>query len=279
MAARDAHAQQVGRRTIPPCSFPGGPRCVRELRKDSMAVAREYSKPDLSSTFTCNPRWQEIEATFLGNQSRLTARISLFASFASNSPPSTQDFFRDRVLGRSVARLYAVEFQKRRLHLARILATLDPANRPRNADDCDRFASADLPVRDEDPDLRYTAATCMVRGPCGTLNPNAPCMGYGECSQGYPKTFGPATRETTGTPLTDEAIADNARKNAASCLTTDGWRPTTSGWPANTTRTSTSEIVLPFRQRNTFTCTRLRVRAGPLPGSAPRSPSTEFPDI
>lgn len=46
---------------ILPGSFTGGPRCMQGLYHDAMAVVRKYGKPDLFLTFTCNPKWKEIQ--------------------------------------------------------------------------------------------------------------------------------------------------------------------------------------------------------------------------
>ena len=44
----------VGMRIILPATYTGGPRRMRELYQDAMAVVRQYGKPHLFITFTCN---------------------------------------------------------------------------------------------------------------------------------------------------------------------------------------------------------------------------------
>lgn len=39
------------------------------------------------------------------------------------------------------------------------------------------------------PLLFETVKNCMVHGPCGALDPNAPCMEDGRCKKQYPKQY------------------------------------------------------------------------------------------
>ncbi len=55
-----ADPRSIGKRTILPATFTGGPRHMLKLYFDAMAVVRHYGKPDLFITFTCNPSWPEI---------------------------------------------------------------------------------------------------------------------------------------------------------------------------------------------------------------------------
>jgi hypothetical protein len=50
----------VGRKILS-SSFVGSPRWFNAQFQDGMAICREYHKPDLFITMTCNPHWPEIK--------------------------------------------------------------------------------------------------------------------------------------------------------------------------------------------------------------------------
>ena len=45
---------------ILPSTFTKSPRYMNKAYKESMQIVKEYGKPDLFLTFTCNPKWKEI---------------------------------------------------------------------------------------------------------------------------------------------------------------------------------------------------------------------------
>ena len=55
----DGNVQNIGRLTILPSSYIGSPR--HEYAQAAMTYVRNYGTPDLFITFTCNPKWTEIE--------------------------------------------------------------------------------------------------------------------------------------------------------------------------------------------------------------------------
>jgi len=58
--------------------------------------------------------------------------------------------------------------------------------------------SAELPDRDQEPELWDVVTKCMLHGPCGAFNDAAPCMIDGKCSKRYPKEFASISRDTAG---------------------------------------------------------------------------------
>ncbi|GBP81129.1 hypothetical protein EVAR_88227_1 [Eumeta japonica] len=58
----------IGQRVILPSSFTGSPRYLHEKTQDAMTYVRNYGRPDLFVTFTCNPEWPEIKAELLPDQ-------------------------------------------------------------------------------------------------------------------------------------------------------------------------------------------------------------------
>jgi hypothetical protein len=45
-----------------PSTFVGSARYYQQLYLDAMALPRKFGKPDIFVTFTCNPKWPEIQA-------------------------------------------------------------------------------------------------------------------------------------------------------------------------------------------------------------------------
>jgi len=64
----DFSYDKIGKKIILSSSFTGSIRYMQQLYQDSMAIVREFGKPDLFVTVTCNPNWAEITNELLPNQ-------------------------------------------------------------------------------------------------------------------------------------------------------------------------------------------------------------------
>ncbi|GBM52974.1 hypothetical protein AVEN_111323-1 [Araneus ventricosus] len=53
---------------ILPSSFNGSPREMQQNFQDAMSIVRDFGKPDLFLTFTCNPKWNEIKENLFPGQ-------------------------------------------------------------------------------------------------------------------------------------------------------------------------------------------------------------------
>lgn len=56
----DSDGHDVGKRTILPASFTGGPRYMYKHYQDALAICRVHGNPQYFITFTCNVMWPEI---------------------------------------------------------------------------------------------------------------------------------------------------------------------------------------------------------------------------
>jgi Helitron helicase-like domain at N-terminus len=76
----DGNANNHGQLIILPSTFTGSPRYMHEYTQDAMVYIRNYGRPDLFITFTCNPKWSEIESELMPGQthSDLTTFTSSF---------------------------------------------------------------------------------------------------------------------------------------------------------------------------------------------------------
>ena len=85
--------------------------------------------------------------------------------------------------------IYTIEFQKRGLPHAHILLFLDKKDKPSEAASVDSIICAEIPDKNEEPDLYDLVQSLMIHGPCGEAKPKAPCMQNKTCSKYFPKPF------------------------------------------------------------------------------------------
>jgi hypothetical protein len=193
----DANINNLGRLIVLPSSFIGGHRHMVQLYQDSMAIVRQYGKPDLFITMTCNPKWEEIISALkpgkiANDRPDLVTRV-----FLGKLQHLLDELLKKGIYGKVVANIHVIEWQKRGLPHAHILLILHSDHKPRGLDEYDCMVSAWLPDKDAHPTLFEVVTSCMLHGPCGTINAHCPCMADDVCSKGYPKAFTEHTTNTT----------------------------------------------------------------------------------
>ena len=174
---------------ILPSSFSGGSRQMYQLYQDAIAIVHHFGKPDLFITFTCNPKWPEITRELLpyqiaADKPDLTARV-----FHIKLREMMKDLCEKHWLGKVIAYVYIIEFQKRGLPHAHILLILDSNSKICSVEEYDTFVSAEIPNYKLNPLAYESVTTMMMHGPCGVLNPSSPCIKNGKCKKHYPKSF------------------------------------------------------------------------------------------
>jgi hypothetical protein len=191
-----------GKPLILPSSFQGSPRNMQQNYQDAMAIVRKYGKPDLFVTMTCNPKWKDITENLepwqtVENRPDLVSRV-----FYLKLKELLNDLCKKHILGRVVAKIHVIEFQKRGLPHAHILIILKTEDKPRTKEDIDVLVRAEIPSPTLNPMLNEVILKHMIHGPCGVQNLSSPCMVNGKCSKNFPKPFVMATEgNVNGYPL------------------------------------------------------------------------------
>ncbi|XP_047122499.1 uncharacterized protein LOC124805982 [Hydra vulgaris] len=154
-----------------------------------MAIIKKYGKPDLSITFTCNPKWREIAENLYPGQTANDKPDLVTRVFKLRLNNLLNDIFKHGVLGKVVTYVQVVEFQKRGLPHAHILLHFANNDKLETAQDINNLVCAEIPDPIGNPELYDIIKTCMIHGPCGILNPNSSCMKDVVCCKSYPKEF------------------------------------------------------------------------------------------
>jgi hypothetical protein len=198
----NADLHELGQRIILPSSYIGGPRHMTQRFQDAMTIARYFRKVDIFLTMTTNPCWKEIVDELLPGQTAYD-RPDLVARVFQMKKDALIDYvYKHGIFGQAVAYVYTIEFQKRGLPHIHLLIFLKEPYKLLTPEAIDSCIWARWPDPDTQPLLFETVKRCMVHGPCGVLNPNAPCMVDGKCSKGYPKDFQESTSmDRNGYPL------------------------------------------------------------------------------
>ncbi|GKC45808.1 DNA helicase [Tanacetum coccineum] len=192
----DSDGSDCGGRLILPQSFTGGPRYMYAHYLDALAIWRVHGNPQYLITFTCNVKWPEI-IEYMQDFPELTAsdRADIVDRVFEMKIQQFLKFLRDvRPLGKIVAVVYTIEFQKRGLPHCHTLIWLDETSRIQNHEDIDTYVSAELPSIESDPECHRIVSEFMVHGPCGLVCPSAPCMkNTPKCTKHFPIEYCPLT--------------------------------------------------------------------------------------
>ena len=157
--------------------------------QDALAINRHFRGADLFLTMAANPNWPEIKEALLPGQISADRPDLVDCVFHSKVQALKDDLFTNGYLGRTVACVWIIEFQKHGLPQIHMIIFLHPNDKLWTLEDIDSLLSAEFLDKDEEPELFELVKKLMVHTPCGAHNPNAPCMCNRKCSKGFLKPF------------------------------------------------------------------------------------------
>jgi hypothetical protein len=175
---------------------------MHQAFQDGLALACHWHHINLFITVTCNPKWPKIQKELLENQDAADQPDLIACVFAMYQRSIIDDIYKKGIFGCAVACIHTIEFQKCGLPHMHLLIILDEEFKITTPDDVDCTVQAYWPDPNTEPELFNVIKSCMVHGPCSTINKELPCMKDGKCSKGYPKPFHPAiTMTNEGYPV------------------------------------------------------------------------------
>ena len=198
LLADDHQRPGIGRKILAG-SHVGSPRYMNAKNQDGMAILREYRKPDLFITMTCNPNWPEIQAHLTDGQKPQDRPDLVTRAFKLKKDQLMRDLINGQLLGKVDAFLWTIEFQKRGLPHCHLLLILSDHDRLITPSFVDNVISAEIPPSPDDVEdekqkeerrvMEEIVLNNMIHGPCGADGPTKPCMENGKCTKGFPKPF------------------------------------------------------------------------------------------
>ncbi|XP_022032026.1 uncharacterized protein LOC110933095 [Helianthus annuus] len=193
----------VGTPLILPSSFTAGARYMMQNYLDAMALCKWFGYPDFFITITCNPKWPKVKRFLKDTTLNPEDKPDILSRlFKVKLDAICKDLKECHMLGKAAAIIYTIEFQKLGLPHAHLCLFMEPEAKLPTVDQVDPFICAEIPNRDDDPELYTLVKDFMIHGPCGNANMNCPCMVDKQCSKGFPKRFQDTTTiDANGFPL------------------------------------------------------------------------------
>ncbi len=182
-----------GKIIILPSSYPGSPRAMQQNYQDAMSIVSKFGKPDVFLTYTCNAKSPEIVENLFPGQNPSDRPDIVARVYNLHLKELLDDIMNKDVLGKVLAMVRVIEFQKRGLPHCHMLLIMDEESKIRNEDDIDRIICAEIPDPEEDPALYEVIQSCMMHGPCAEHGKECACIENGICTKGYPKEFNEET--------------------------------------------------------------------------------------
>jgi hypothetical protein len=132
-----------GRRVILPSTFQGS----------AMAIVSKFGKPDYFITMTCNPQWLEIIENKLYNEKTENRPDLVARVFKLKLNQLVDDLTKNGILGKVIAKVHVIEFQKRGLPHAHMLIILKAEDKPLTPILIDKVVCAEIPDKETHPRL------------------------------------------------------------------------------------------------------------------------------
>ncbi|OMO88819.1 DNA helicase PIF1, ATP-dependent [Corchorus capsularis] len=144
VARGDVQGNDIGKRIILPASYTWGPRYMYQNYQDAMVICRYFGYPSLFITFTCNPKWDEIQQALneIPGQRPEDRPDMVYRVFRLK----VRDLIRDLIDGK---------------HFGTAIA--DPSTKWSSTDEIDEMLSAELPHPQEDLVSYDAVSTCPDR--------------------------------------------------------------------------------------------------------------------
>ena len=156
--------------------------------QDALTLTSRFCKPDLFITMTANPKWSEIQDQLPRGISPQSCPDIVNHVFHQKKKKLIKLIEKDQVFGKMREYTYMIKFQKRGLPHCHLLVFLEwPSGETITPSFHDDVISAEIPPIASP--VQELVITQMMHGPCGSLNPNSPCMIDGKCDKDFPKDF------------------------------------------------------------------------------------------
>ena len=110
---------------------------------DAMAAVVHFGAPSLFVTMTANPNWKEVQRSLAYDQTPKDRYDIISRVFNAKLKELLKDL--EGMLGKQLAKVHVIEFQKRGLPHAHIVVILTEADRARNANHINSLSSAEIP--------------------------------------------------------------------------------------------------------------------------------------